>query len=205
MKYKLENRYSDSEEYSDIELYRKLKGGGEEANKALEILYERCSPRIYSYCRKVFGDVPVTDDVFQETFIKFYNMGVSGQEIQNVKGYLLKIARNVCLNEKNKKSNRGRVSLEEFRFPTLDVPYEQKELTRLISVAMEMLPEDYRESLILREVYGHSYDEIAQIINATMPVVRTRIYRAKIKVREILKPFIEDVNKFQKEEYEEGK
>ena len=205
MKYKLQTQEIEENEYSDIELYNRLNGGGVEANKAFEILYRRCSPRIYVYCRKVFGDVPVTDDVFQETFIKFYNMGVIGQEIQIVRGYLLKIARNVCLNEKNKKSNRDRVSLEEFRFPILDVPYEQKELTRLISVAMEMLPEDYRESLILREVHGFSYDEIAQIINATMPVVRTRIYRAKIKVREILKPFIEDINKFQKEEYEEGK
>ena len=130
-------------------------------------------------------------------------MGVSGQEIQNVRGYLLKIARNVCLNEKNKKSNRGRVTLEEFNFPTLDVPYEQRELKNLITMAMETLPEDYREALILREVYGYSYDEIAEIINTNMPIVRTRIYRAKIKIREMLKPFIEDVNKFQKEDYEQ--
>jgi len=205
MKYKLENRYSDSEEYSDIELYRKLKGGGEEANKALEILYERCSPRIYSYCRKIMMNSPSTDDVFQETFLKFYQMGISGQEVQNVKAYLLRIARNLCLNEKNKKSNRDRITPEEFHFPSLDVPYEQKELTRLINDAMEKLPEDYRESLILREVHGHSYNEIAEILNTTMPIVRIRIYRAKIKVRTMLEPFIKDVNKFQKEEYEEGK
>lgn len=203
MKYNFQIPKIEDDERPDIVLYNMLKGGDVEANKAFEILYRRCSPRVYAYCRKVFGDVQVTDDVFQETFIKFYNMGVIGQEIQNVRGYLLRIARNVCLNEKNKKSNKDRVTLEEFKFPTLDVPYEQKELTRLISVAMEMLPEDYREVLILREVYGHSYDEISEIVKANMPIVRTRIYRAKNKIREILKPFIEDVNKFQKEDYEQ--
>ena len=203
MKNKSKTLKVEENECSDIELYNILNGGGIEANKAFEILYRRYSPRIYAYCRKVFGDIAVTDDVFQETFIKFYNMGTSGLEIHNINGYLITIARNVCLNEKNKKHNKNRITLEEFKFSTLDVPYEQKELSRLISVAMEMLPDDYREPLILREVYGHSYDEISQIVNATMPIVRTRIYRAKNKVREILKPFIEDVNKFQKEEYED--
>lgn len=203
MKYKLENTNQESEEYSDIELYRRLNGGGEKARIALDVLYKRCSPRIYAYCRKIMMNSPSTDDVFQETFLKFYQMGITGQEIQNVRGYLLKIARNACLNEKNKKSNRDRVTLEEFQFPTLDVPYEQRELKNLITMAMETLPEDYREALILREVYGYSYDEIAEIINTNMPIVRTRIYRAKIKIREMLKPFIEDVNKFQKEDYEQ--
>lgn len=172
-----------------------LRGGGNRAHQALSMLYKRHSPRIYSYVRKILGDVQATDDIFQETFVRFYEMGVSGQEIQNVQGYLLKISRNLCLNEKAKKYNTSTITIENFEFPSLDTPYEQKELSRLISTALEMLPEDYKEVLILREMYGYSYNEIAEIVETSMPIVRTRIYRAKQKIRVILQPFIDDLYK----------
>ena len=180
---------------TDLELYTMLSGGDSHAHLALSTLYKRHSPRIYSYCRKILGDIQATDDIFQETFVRFYEMGVSGQEIQNVQGYLLKISRNLCLNEKAKKYNTSTISIEHFEFPSLDTPYEQKELSRLISTALEMLPEDYREVLILREMYGYSYNEIADIVETSMPIVRTRIYRAKQKIRVILQPFIDDLYK----------
>jgi RNA polymerase sigma-70 factor (ECF subfamily) len=182
-------------EHTDIELYAMLSGGGSHAHQALSMLYKRHSPRIYSYVRKILGDVQATDDIFQETFVRFYEMGVSGQDIQNVQGYLLKISRNLCLNEKAKKYNTSTITIENFEFPSLDTPYEQKELSRLISTALEMLPEDYKEVLILREMYGYSYNEIAEIVESTMPIVRTRIYRAKQKIRVILQPFIDDLYK----------
>lgn len=182
-------------EHTDLELYAMLCGGGSHAHQALSMLYKRHSPRIYSYVRKILGDVQATDDIFQETFVRFYEMGVSGQDIQNVQGYLLKISRNLCLNEKAKKYNTSTITIENFEFPSLDTPYEQKELSRLISTALEMLPEDYKEVLILREMYGYSYNEIAEIVESTMPIVRTRIYRAKQKIRVILQPFIDDLYK----------
>ena len=182
-------------QYSDAELYAMLKGGDSSAHFGLSKLYERYSARVYSYCRKILGDIQATDDIFQETFVRFYEMGVSGQEIQNIQGYLLKISRNLCLNEKAKKYNTSTISIENFEFPTLDIPYEQKELSRLISTALEMLPEDYKEVLILREMYGYSYNEIAEIVETSMPIVRTRIYRAKQKIRVILQPFIDDLYK----------
>jgi len=182
-------------EHTDLELYAMLSGGGSHAHQALSMLYKRHSPRIYSYVRKILGDVQATDDIFQETFVRFYEMGVSGQDIQNVQGYLLKISRNLCLNEKAKKYNTSTITIENFEFPSLDTPYEQKELSRLISTALEMLPEDYKEVLILREMYGYSYNEIAEIVESSMPIVRTRIYRAKQKIRVILQPFIDDLYK----------
>ena len=182
-------------EHTDLELYAMLRGGGSHAHQALSMLYKRHSPRIYSYVRKILGDVQATDDIFQETFVRFYEMGVSGQDIQNVQGYLLKISRNLCLNEKAKKYNTSTITIENFEFPSLDTPYEQKELSRLISTALEMLPEDYKEVLILREMYGYSYNEIAEIVETSMPIVRTRIYRAKQKIRVILQPFIDDLYK----------
>ena len=107
------------------------------------------------------GEIQATDDIFQETFVRFYEMGVLGREVQNIQGYLLKIARNLCLNEKQKKYNSTKISLENFEFPSFDTPYEQTELNRLIATALEMLPDDYKEVLVLREMYGYSYNEIA--------------------------------------------
>lgn len=182
-------------EYTDMELYLMLNGGGKTAHYALSLLYDRHSPRIYAYCRKVFGDSQAKDDAFQEAFIKLYETGVSGREVQNVQGYLLKIARNLCLNEKNKKSNRDWVSSEYYEFSSIDTPYDKRELIELVNTAMAKLPHDYKEALILREMHGYSYNEIAEIVETTMPIIRTRIYRAKQKVRDMLSPYIQDLER----------
>lgn len=194
MKNKIEKPYVNIAEYSDIQLYNMISGEESDAHFGLEELYKKHSPRIYAYCRKILGDVPATDDVFQDTFVRFYKMGLTGQEVQNVAGYLLKIARNLCLNEKHRRINTMKVNIDDVDLYSSDKPYEQTELSRLIHSAIESLPEDYREALVLREMYGHSYDEIAKIVNANMPIVRTRIYRAKQKIRTMLEPFIQDLN-----------
>jgi RNA polymerase sigma-70 factor (ECF subfamily) len=193
MEYKMKEK--ENNEYTDMELYLMLNGGGKPAHYALSLLYDRHSPRIYAYCRKVFGDNQAKDDAFQEAFIKLYETGVSGREVQNVQGYLLKIARNLCLNEKNRKYNTSKVSKELDIFPSFDISYEKKELMELIDMAMNKLPDDYKEALVLREMHGYSYVEIAEIVKTTMPVIRTRIYRAKIKVRDILSSYIQDLER----------
>ncbi len=73
--------------------------------------------------------------------------------------------------------------------------YESAELAHLLEAAMDALPDDYREALVLKEHLGLSYNEIADILGTTMPVVRTRIYRAKGKLKDILAPYLEDLQR----------
>ena len=179
---------------SDIELYAALKLEKPSSEKAFAELYARYSPRIFAYCRRILGDYDRAQDAFQETFVKFFNSAQQEREMSNVPAYLLRIARNLCLNMQ--RSNKGHISLEEYHMPSsFDRSHEKIELLSLITQAMETLPLDYKEAFILREYEGLSYQEIADMTESSLSTVKIRIYRAKQKIREILAPYIADISK----------
>jgi RNA polymerase sigma-70 factor (ECF subfamily) len=180
---------------SDIELYAALKLEKPSSEKAFAELYARYSPRIFAYCRRILGDYDRAQDAFQETFVKFFNSAQQEREMTNVPAYLLRIARNLCLNMQ--RSDKGQISLEEYHLPSsYDMSHDKKELLLLITQAMETLPLDYKEAFILREYEGLSYQEIADMTESSLSTVKIRIYRAKQKIRDILAPYIADISKY---------
>lgn len=179
---------------SDEELYAMLCRRDTAAHAAFEELYARHSSRVYTYCRRMLNNTAPAEDTFQETFVRLYNSAQTERTMTNVGAYLLRIARNLCLNEKQKK-HHSMLPLEEFDFPARHPSYESVELAQIVETAVEALPEEYREVLIFREYLGLSYNEIADVLSTSMPVVRTRIYRAKAYLRNILAPYIEDLQK----------
>ena len=172
-----------------------LKGSKAESKKAFDELYRRHSTNVYTYCRKVLNNDPMAEDVFQETFTRFFEGAKQDREMTNVIGYLLKIARNLCLNEKSKKYN-DKVSLDDLQLPHYDVSYGNIQLNEILQTALDALPKKYREVIVLREYLDMSYNEIAKTLGTTMPIVRIRIYRAKGKIRELLAPYFEEMKDY---------
>lgn len=189
----MQHRKVDVDETPDLELYGKFAGSDVAAQQALTILYRRYSQRIYTYCRKITGDIHTAEDLLQETFVKLFEAGRQGRQIDNFPAYLMTIARNLCLSHRAR-ARRQYVPVEDFHLTVRDVPYEQKELLQLIQTALELLPEDYREAFVLREYNGLTYNEIADIIGESLDVVKVRIFRAKKRLRDILAPYLEDLN-----------
>lgn len=189
----MQHRKIDVDETPDLELYGKFAAGETAAQQSLTILYRRYSQRIYTYCRKITGDNHTAEDLLQETFVKLFEAGRQGRLIENFPAYLMTIARNLCLSHRAR-SKRQYIPVEDFHLTVRDVPYEQKELLQLIQTALELLPEDYREAFVLREYNGLTYNEIADIIGESLDVVKVRIFRAKKKLRDILAPYLEDLN-----------
>jgi len=186
-------RLADTEDVPDLVFYAKLKEDDAAAQAALTVLYRRYSQRIYTYCRKILSDNATAEDLLQETFVKLLDSGRQGREIENFPAYLMTIARNLCLSYKAK-HKRSFVQVEDFHLTSRDVPYEQQELLQLIQTALELLPEDYREAFVLREYNGLSYVEISEVIGESLEVVKIRIFRAKKKLRDILAPYLADLN-----------
>jgi len=181
-------------ELSDIELYAALKLEKSISEKAFAELYARYSPRIFAYCRRILGDYDCAQDAFQETFVKFYKSAQQEREMTNVPAYLLRIARNLCLNMQRR--DKGHISLEEYHLPSSkDMSLDKQELLGLITKAMETLPLEYKEAFILREYEGLSYQEIAEMTETSLSTVKIRIFRAKQKIRDILSPYIADISK----------
>ena len=179
--------------YNDNELYYMLGEGKERAEEAFMEIYNRHSSRIYAYCRRFLGNKEDAQDVFQETFIRFLDSTKQERVMTNVPAFLLKIARNLCVNVKRKDKNP--ISFEEYMISD-GVEGDNKELLNLIKTALEILPEEYKDIFILREYEGLSYQEIAEIADVPLSTVKIRIFRAKQKIREILQPYLKELEKY---------
>ena len=182
------------DQYNDIELYELLKSDKKTAEAAFAILYQRHSPRIYAYCRRFLGNKDDAQDVFQETFVRFLETTSQNRVMTNVPAFLLKITRNLCVNVKRKERNP--ITFEDYMVSD-DSGNENDELLKLIKMAMDILPDEYRDIFLLREYDGLTYQEIADVMNSSLATVKIRLFRAKQRIREILTPYLADLHKYQ--------
>jgi len=178
---------------SDQELVDIVREGNKQSSRAFETLYDRYSDRVYTYCSRIFSSHPeVAQDIFQDTFEKFFDaIKKEGFEIANLPAYLIKVARNLSLNEKNKKTS-NEVSIDGMDFEFIDKNYENKELNEIIHLGIESLSEEFKEVLVMKEFMDMSYNEIADALGIEMSLVRVRIFRAKQKLKKTLEPYLND-------------
>lgn len=155
-------------------------------------IFRRYAQRTKVYAVRVLGSEDDGSDVFQETFVRFYHAALRETQIENIGGYLMRIARNLCLN--HKRNAKSTITIEEFEIAVPDVPnYEREELLNLIAMALEYLDFEYREAFVLRYYQDCSYDEIAQLTGASVSTVTNRIWRAKDKLKTILAPYLAEI------------
>jgi len=179
--------------YSDLELVLLLKKEQPVSEKAFTELYQRYASSVHAYCYRVLSDKDAAEDIFQDTFIKFYEKIDINNKNLNVPGFLITIARNLCLNYKRDKMQT--VPIEDMDFMAMDRSYDRTELLELITRAIELLDFEFREAFVLREYDGLSYEEIANVTQTSLGNAKSRVSRAKSKVREILTPFLKDLAK----------
>lgn len=179
--------------YSDNELLQAMRTDKKSAEGAFAEIYSRYSQRIYTYCIRVMGSPQDAQDIFQETFMKFY-VSVQGREtLENLSAYLLTISRNLCIN--HKRDAKKTYNIDDYNISTNDEGFEQQELLQLIGNALDFLEFDYREAFVLRQYHGLSYEEIALITGETIVNLKNRVWRAKEKIKGILEPYLEDMSK----------
>ncbi len=167
----------------DLELQRRIREGD---NAAFADLYARHKQGVYMFCIRFLGGEPAAEDIFQEVFLNLLEKIREGRSIENVQAYLMRSARNRCLNSiRDRKYARDVDEMHDF-LPGENTPDygEHEELQR----ALQLLPPDNREALLLAEYQGYSYDEIAKLTGVPVSTVRKRIFRARRRLRELLTP-----------------
>lgn len=188
------NKNKTIKEYSNEELSNMLNGSKAQRETAFTHIYNKFSNRLYAYCLRISDSKQDADDIFQETFTNFINSSKSHVELSNVGAYLIKIARNIELNNKRSKKKRM-VNIDDLDiFPISDEKdrYEKKEEMEIISRALDLLDFNYREVFILRQYHNMDYEEISEITNENINVLRNRYFRAKAKLKEILEPILNE-------------
>lgn len=186
----MNNRYTS---YSDNELVKLIRGDDKKSSDAAFIeLYDRYAIKVNAYCRSILNNREQAEDVFQETFIRFYQNADSNHIGGSVVGYLIKIARNLCLNQKRDRKNN--ISIDELDLPVNDSnAYEEKELSELLMMSLELLDNEMKDVLVMRVFNDLPYEEIASIMNITEARARYIVFKAKGKIKDILTPYFKDV------------
>lgn len=179
---------NDASIHNDNELFGQLSQPSlREA--AFKELYRRYEQRVWAYCRISLRNDERAKDLVQDAFYRFYKVGESATPVENIPAYLMRIVRNLCLDEQRKES-RHFVSIEDVEVPAQNETYEQREMTQVVETALQLLPDEYKEALVLQAFSDMSYNEIAEVQKVPLSTVRNRVVRAKAKLRQILSVYI---------------
>lgn len=180
-------------EHIDRDLAEMIRQNGPQAEPAFRELYHRYAKRVYAYSLKALMDPATARDIVQDTFVRVLMRIRSGEVIESMIAFIMTICRNLCLNHK-RDARMEYIEPDQIELVSHDEPYERRETSKLVADALQSLPEAYREPLLLQVYGGLSYVEICEVTGDSLPSVRHRIARAKIKLREILQPIYVDVS-----------
>jgi RNA polymerase sigma-70 factor (ECF subfamily) len=152
----------------------------------------------YNVAYRVIGDREAAADACQDAFVKAYK-AINQFRGGSFKSWLMRIVTNTCYDQIRYKSRRPANSLEDMtENPGADSvklvngserPEERvlrDELNDLLQVGISQLPEDQRVVLVLNDVQGFSYQEIAEIIGQPLGTVKSRLSRARRRLRDFL-------------------
>ena len=185
----------------DAELVARVQGGDKKAFDLLILKYQRKIMRLLS---RMIRDQSEIEDVAQEAFIKAYRALPQFRGDSAFYTWLYRIAINTARNwlASNKRRPSTPSSLENEDGETFDetdnltdntTPESElasRQIAQTVNKAIEDLPEDLRNAIVLREIEGMSYEDIAQSMNCPIGTVRSRIFRAREAIAEKLRPMM---------------
>ena len=184
----------DFSKYTDEELIKIIKGTKPDSDYAFSEIYDRYGIRINAYIRTILNDKQLSEDIFQETFIRFYQKVKSEYENGTIIGFLITIARNLCLNVK--RDTKSTISIDDYDLIYQDnKSYEESEITDLLLRALDLLDNEYREPIVMRFFNDMPYEEIAEVLDITSARARYLVFTGKHKMKELLEPYLNELIK----------
>jgi RNA polymerase sigma-70 factor (ECF subfamily) len=178
---------------------------GQGDKSAFDEIVKRYTSRMVNLAYQIVGERELAQDVAQETFLRAYKSAARYREISKFSTWLYTIAINLCRNELRRRKFRMyslegmaeredddklRIDIaDESRKPDRDL--EKKEIGKIVRDAVEMLPEKFKTPLVLRDLQELTYEEIGGILDLPEGTVKSRINRARLRVKEILTPLFE--------------
>lgn len=161
---------------------------------AFVALYDRYKGAVYAYCAKMLLDRTAAEDLLQETFARAYEHRERLLNSTSFKAWLFTIARNQCLNALRKRGREVGFAEEAPEPPARGAtPFGhllRSEQAALVSRALGQLSPSYREVVVLREYQNLSYAEIAAVTKTTESSVKSRLFKARRAIGEILRPWL---------------
>jgi len=173
-------------------------------------LLDRHEKAVFNLIYRLVGDYEEAADLTQETFVAAYRSFHAFRGESEVFTWICQIAVNKCKNKFKERTRRRRfeflvrdlkqedgetveddsgMSGVEERTPFTEL--EKKELQEKIMVAISGLPDDYRLVVVLRDLQGLSYQEIADMVGISLDALKSRLHRGRTLLRQKLSPYLE--------------
>jgi RNA polymerase sigma-70 factor, ECF subfamily len=188
-------------EQSDLELVRRAQRN---ERGAFDLLVLRYQHKVVKLVARLLRDPAEAEDVAQEAFVKAYRALGSFRGDSAFYTWLYRIAVNTARNTMASRQRRpieyeadlseSEQSAVDARMKDTDTPEAaalSEEIHQTVNRAVEELPEDLRTAIILREIEGLSYEEIATAMDCPVGTVRSRIFRAREAIDRSLKPLLD--------------
>lgn len=174
-------------ELSDIELINQCLDGKQEAFAEIVSRYKKL---VYSVVYNMINDKQDINDISQEVFIRLYKSMDKYNPEYKFSTWTVRITTNYCLDVLRKKKVES-VPIDEAiglagSEDTPEVQYISKERSERIRQAVASLPDKYRVPIILFHQNGLSYEEITKVLNEPMSIIKNRLYRARLLLRDKL-------------------
>ncbi len=158
---------------------------------AFVTLYNRYKGPVFTFTSKMLLDREAAQDVTQETFVRVYENRDRLLRSGAFKSWLFTIARNQCLNYL-RRTNRLESLSEGHDLLAAEgtgAHMERNEAVRLVNRVLAELKPDYREVVVLREYQNLNYEEIAAVTRSTVSAVKSRLFKARRKMAELVQAF----------------
>ncbi|HET9643185.1 MAG TPA: RNA polymerase sigma factor RpoE [Burkholderiaceae bacterium] len=189
---------------ADALLVERVKRGDMRAFEILVLKYQR---RIERLVARMVRDVDLVQDIAQETFIRAYRAlpQFRGESafytwlyriaVNTAKKALVELKRDPLIPETalgggEEPDETSRVENELSDGETPEAVLASKEIAATVNAAIDALSDDLRQAIMLREIEGLSYEEIAEVMNCPIGTVRSRIFRAREAIAERLRPLL---------------
>jgi RNA polymerase sigma-70 factor (ECF subfamily) len=178
------------EQPSDAELMIRVREGDRDA---FADLVDRHKDAVVSYLTRLTGHRDHAEDLAQETFLRLFRSARGYHEQGYLRAYLFRIATNLVRSEE-RRERRLRLLLpffprEEHAEPAAPGGLLRRELQREMAAAMAKLPLRYRVPLVLHEIEGWSYVDIAQEIGCREGTVKSRVHRGRQQLKQKLERY----------------
>lgn len=179
-------------------------------NRAFELLVIKYQRRIERLIARMVRDVDLVPDIAQETFIRAYRAlpQFRGEAqfytwlyriaINTSKKYLADLKRDPVVtltslkNDDDDETSATELALHAHSdAETPDAVLASKEIAAAVNAALDALPDELRQAIVLRELEGLSYDDIAKALDCPIGTVRSRIFRAREAISDRIKPMLD--------------
>jgi RNA polymerase sigma factor, sigma-70 family len=188
-----------ADEIDDAELMLRSARGDTEA---FQRLVERHQALVIGTVARMLGYNSDIEDIAQQVFIRVWKSASRYTPAAKFTTWLLTITRNLVFNESRRRKRHPVVALEapdtdephSLPDPSRSVPDEallERELETAIDQAVRLLPEKQRLAVVLRRYENKSYEEIAEVLNLSVPAVKSVLFRARSELRTLLRRYLD--------------